>query len=257
MSAKLTGPDIATVINGYIGVSGGYLGGDYPHRFTYASHEAFYSDYCDLSIDLDQHRQPDDTTRTLFTRVLREASPQDQAKILRGILAKYPPDTSQKRTKLAPELVAMAERLEAAPGVSSPQPKITTDTVERAIRDAETLIAKNGATSGVDRIHTALHGHLIAACDAEKIPYGKDPDLTQLIKLLRKHHPKLQDLGHRAQDIATVLHATGAILDALNPVRNRATVAHPNPKLLDQPEAMLVINAARTILHYLDAKLSS
>jgi hypothetical protein len=48
----------------------------------------------------------------------------------------------------------------------------------------------------------------------------------------------------------------GAILDALNPVRNRASVAHPNPTLLDQHEAMLVVNAARTILHYLDAKLS-
>jgi hypothetical protein len=47
-----------------------------------------------------------------------------------------------------------------------------------------------------------------------------------------------------------------AILDALNPMRNRASVAHPNPTLLEQPEAMLVVNAARTILHYLDAGLS-
>lgn len=48
-----------------------------------------------------------------------------------------------------------------------------------------------------------------------------------------------------------------AILDALNPVRNRASVAHPNATLLAQAEAMLVVNATRTILHYLDAKLST
>jgi hypothetical protein len=56
-------------------------------------------------------------------------------------------------------------------------------------------------------------------------------------------------------DITRVLHAMATILDALNPVRNRATVAHPNEMLLDEPEAMLVINTVRTLLHYLDAKL--
>lgn len=258
MSAKLTGPETYKVVNDYIGVVDGYLGGSYPFRFTYSSHQEFYPHYCGLDIDVAQYRREHGgSTRELFLQILKDASAADQAKILRGVLAKFPPDTSEKRRTLGPTLEALIERLEATPGVGSPQPKITTDTVERAIRDAETLIAKNGATSGVDRVHTALHGHLIAACDAEKIPYEKDPDLTQLIKLLRKHHPKLQNLGHRAQDITTVLHATGAILGALNPVRNRATAVHPNPRLLDPPEAMLVINAAKTILHYLDAKFSS
>jgi hypothetical protein len=98
---------------------------------------------------------------------------------------------------------------------------------------------------------------LIAACDAAKIPYTKDPDLTQLIKLLRQHHPKPQNLGPRTQDITQVPLSMGAILDALNPVRNRASVAHPNASLLEQEEAMLVVNAPRTILHYLNAKLSN
>jgi hypothetical protein len=35
-----------------------------------------------------------------------------------------------------------------------------------------------------------------------------------------------------------------------------ASVAHPNPSLLDEPEARLVINASGTLLHYLDDKLS-
>jgi hypothetical protein len=46
-----------------------------------------------------------------------------------------------------------------------------------------------------------------------------------------------------------------AIIAVLNPVRNRASVAHPNDELLEEPEAMLVINAVRTILQYVNAKL--
>lgn len=44
-------------------------------------------------------------------------------------------------------------------------------------------------------------------------------------------------------------------VDALNPIRNNASVAHPNAALLAEPEAMLVINSVRTLLHYLDSKI--
>jgi hypothetical protein len=37
----------------------------------------------------------------------------------------------------------------------------------------------------------------------------------------------------------------------------RLSFAHPTKGLLDALEAMLVINVARTILHYLDAKLAA
>jgi hypothetical protein len=44
------------------------------------------------------------------------------------------------------------------------------------------------------------------------------------------------------------------ILDWYN---HNASPAHPNEALLAEPEAMLVINAAKTILHYLDNKLTA
>jgi hypothetical protein len=62
-------------------------------------------------------------------------------------------------------------------------------------------------------------------------------------------------MGPRSADILRILRAMGAILDALNPLRNKASVAHPNPVLLPETEAMLVINSVRTILHYLDEKV--
>ena len=248
--AKLTRPEIYKVVNDYIGVTDdGYLQG-----FSYRTHEEFYPYFCDLDIDVGKYRPG--STRSVFARILEESDGDVQAKILKGVLAKCPPDSGERREKLAPELNAMIARLEGAPAVRSPRPTITTATVERAISDAEMLIQKRGATSGVDRIHTALHGYVLAACDEAGIPYPKDPDLPQLLKLLRLQHPKLQDAGPRSQDILQVLRSLSAVADALSPVRNRASVAHPNATLLDQPEAMLVVNAARTILHYLDAKLS-
>jgi hypothetical protein len=42
----------------------------------------------------------------------------------------------------------------------------------------------------------------------------------------------------------------------LNPVRNNASVAHPNEQLLGRDEALLVINVGRTLLSYLDAKVA-
>ena len=34
-------------------------------------------------------------------------------------------------------------------------------------------------------------------------------------------------------------------------------MAQPNDELLDEAEAMFVVNAARTLLHYMDAKISN
>jgi hypothetical protein len=80
--------------------------------------------------------------------------------------------------------------------------------------------------------------------------------MVGLLKKLRKEHPHLRDLGTRATDIETVLKASGSILDALNPVRNSASVAHPNQDLLGREEAQLVINVGRSLLVYLDSKIA-
>ena len=50
------------------------------------------------------------------------------------------------------------------------------------------------------------------------------------------------------------LNACATIMDAMNPLRNRTSVAHPNPVLLDEAEARLVVITGRTLLAYLDAK---
>ena len=51
-----------------------------------------------------------------------------------------------------------------------------------------------------------------------------------------------------------MLGSMASILDALNPVRNKASVAHPNAELVGEVEAVLVVNLVRTMLGYLEQR---
>jgi hypothetical protein len=54
-----------------------------------------------------------------------------------------------------------------------------------------------------------------------------------------------------------VLNSAAAIIDALGPLRNKTSMAHPNEDLLDPEEATLVINVARSLIGYLADKLAA
>jgi hypothetical protein len=249
--AGLTNMEIMRIVNRYIGVEAGYLG-----DFGYRTLEDFYPEYCDLDINPWDHSGG--TMREAFIAVLQAISPRDQAKVIRGTIEKYPQGSAPGRTEtLRDELIAIAERLERDGGVSVSGPAMTSDTVRRAIDDAEALLEAGGPTSAVDRVHTALHGHLRYLCEQSGLAYDRNDTIVELLKKLRQGDPKLQDLGPRGKDIETVMKASGSILDALNPVRNRASVAHPNEDLLGRDEAQLVINVGRSLLAYLDAKLGA
>ena len=139
--------------------------------------------------------------------------------------------------------------------VSSPTPQFTTATVDRALMDAQNLILTSGAISAVDRVHTAFHGYLKEVCDESAIGYSSDPSVADLFNLIRNNHPKFTNLGPHDPSVLAVLRASAKIIDAVNTLRNQASVAHPNLTLLGEPEAVLIINATRTLLHYLDSKL--
>ncbi|MGO9950840.1 MAG: abortive infection family protein [Dissulfurispiraceae bacterium] len=241
--------EILKVVNNWIGVQGGYLG-----DFSYRTHQEFYIGL-DLDINTDRY---DGTTRQRFIAILSESSPGVQARILQGVLAKYKVGSSELRTmEMQGEIVGWIERLRSTSPIPSPSPTITSEVVDRALADAENLIRTSGATSGVDRAHTALHGYLLEICGREEITIKAGASITELFKLIREGHPKFRDMGPRSEDIMRILKSMGSIIDAMNPIRNMASVAHPNTELLQEQEAMLVINIARTILHYVDSKLGT
>ena len=135
--------------------------------------------------------------------------------------------------------------------VTTPTLAESSATVELALQDFKTLLSSSGAPRAIDRLHTALHAYLIEICRKNNIHYEDDAKTTTLFKGIRENHPKFQSITESRQ----IVQALASIVDALNPVRNRHSMAHPTPQLLDEPEALLVANAVRTLLHYLNMKL--
>jgi hypothetical protein len=80
---RLTKPEVFKVVE-YIGSQrgAGYLG-----NFSYKSHSEFYPQYCDLNIDTDKY---EGTTRDRFITILSNSDGYTQAKILEGVLTKFP-----------------------------------------------------------------------------------------------------------------------------------------------------------------------
>lgn len=248
--AGLKTSEIHWVVNSYIGVSGGYLG-----DFTYRSHREFYPAFCDL--DLNPEAYPG-TTRERFVALLSEAEPRHQAAILRGVAARFPIGSEVQRTPASHlKLHKLATRCDDSEAVAGINPKVSSDVLQRALLDAATLVVSDGGpTSAVDRIHTALHAYLKAICQSEDIDAPEGATITQLFKALRQEHPRLQVLGNHSETMTRILQSLANIIDSLNPVRNKGSLAHANEHLLDKDDALLAINAAKTIFQYLDARLS-
>mgnify|MGYP002040686822 FL=1 len=91
-------------------------------------------------------------------------------------------------------------------------------------------------------------------CTSQGLEIPANAAITNLFKLVRQEHPKLKDLGSQSETMVRVLSSLSTVIDCLNPIRNHGSLAHPNEALLGAEEAILVINAARTIFQYLDAK---
>jgi hypothetical protein len=244
----LSGGETLRIVNGYIGVEGGYLLG-----FSYRGLREFYQLHCDLDID-PEALYPNSTTRERFMSVLKESSPDVQARILRGLIERVPEPTANPSLVTRSDIENLVHRLE---GLPVPQVKLSSprEVVERALLDADVLLERRDAVSAVDRLHTAMHGYLKAACDNAGIAYERDWSATRLLRILRESHPALQEEIARSDEIGRILMSFGGVVDAFGSIRNNASLAHPNEFLLGDAEAKLVVNACRTILHYLEMKL--
>ena len=143
------------IVNRYIGVFGGYLG-----DFTYRTHADFYSEYCDLDINPNQY---EGTTRQRFIAIISGQEPWAQARIIRGVVDRFPiagPDSPPTRTEeFRGELLRWADRLHGIV-VNSTAPQTSRADVFQAIADTETLLrSHSGAPVSVDRVHTTLHAY--------------------------------------------------------------------------------------------------
>ncbi|HEU5075511.1 MAG TPA: abortive infection family protein [Polyangiaceae bacterium] len=250
----LSEAEMMSLVYDYIGVDGGYLYG-----FSYRSHEEFYPRYCNTRLDVAKRRREHGTTRETFLAILRDADPQLQARIIEGAFAflpleKFPEETRPAKAAAKTSLGNAVARLRGQ-AVQIDDLSIQSAAVDEAIRDAATLIRDRGNTSGIDRVHTALHGYLKALCRHHGVVVDENADAARLLKALRQSVANLQPSGPRSTDVARIHGALATIVDALNPIRNQASLAHPNESLLPIAEAALVIDAARSVMNYLNRKL--
>lgn len=248
--AGLKSSEIHWVVNSYIGVEGGYLG-----DFSYRSHRDFYPGYCDLNIDPDTINGS--TTREKFVAVLTSSEPLAQAAILRGVAKRFPSGSERIRTPAAfQQLNDLAKRCADGAAVMPTSPAISSAVVDHALKDATALLESRGPVSAFDRVHTALHGYLKAACLRIPVEIPHLATTAQVFKLLRQHHPALSDLGGQHESLLKIMQGMSAVIDGLSTQRNNASLAHANDDLLGREDALLAINAARTLIQFLDAKMS-
>jgi hypothetical protein len=107
---RLTQLEISILVNDYIEVHKGYLG-----DFSYSTHANFYPQYCDLDINPYEY---EGTTRERFIEILSTANGITQAKIVVGILSKYPvsyfpEDVRKHKQELYDRFSEVVTRLEA------------------------------------------------------------------------------------------------------------------------------------------------
>lgn len=154
---------------------------------------------------------------------------------------------------LVQELILEEGGSEAVDPVNIPELVITSTTVNQAIRDAKTLLKNEGAVSAVDRMHTVLHGYLKQVCRDADIEYNTEDTINQLLNKLKLKHP---DLVIKNDNADKILKNLANVLDKVNPLRNNSTLAHANDVLLEEDEAMFVINTINTVLSFLNSKFS-
>ena len=89
-------------------------------------------------------------------------------------------------------------------------------------------------------------------------PHNREDTMVVLLKKLLAEHPKAaRARAARARHPHACLEHQAAFSMFLNPVRNNASVAHPNDELLGRQEAELVVNIGRSLLSYIDGKIGA
>ncbi|WP_426706264.1 abortive infection family protein [Corynebacterium auriscanis] len=153
------------------------------------------------------------------------------------------------------EALDKLEALAKGSAISTNNLAATAGVVSAALSDADILLMQGRPLSAVDRVHTALHGHLHYICKGVGIDAPNASSLTGLMKTLRGNHPKLSDVSGSSNPTGKILNGLSSIIGEMNTIRNNHSLAHPNENLLGQEEARLCVDAGKLILNYLDGKL--
>jgi|GEM_PF-435425 len=129
-------------------------------------------------------------------------------------------------------------------------------TLQQALSDAEASIHSGRYSSSVDRVHTALHGYLRTRLEQQSVCFEADDSMPKLFNLLYKEWEKVEN-NHINDMMLQALRSASASLDALNNIRNRYSLAHPNSEIIGENEAKFALGLAESIVNYIDIRVNN
>ena len=126
-----------------------------------------------------------------------------------------------------------------------------TDAISKAIEDAESFMRDGKYDSAFDRVHTAFHGYLRKKLDDLGESYEESDTLNQLYNKLHTYVS-----AHIATDqsglIKTTLRSASGVINSINELRNRHSLAHPNDSIITVREAELCIRLVKELSDYIE-----
>ena len=126
-----------------------------------------------------------------------------------------------------------------------------TDAISKAIDDAEVFMSEGKYDSAFDRVHTAFHGYLRKKLDDLGESYEESDTLNQLYNKLHSYVS-----AYITTDIAglikTTLRSASGVINSINELRNRHSLAHPNDELISAREAQLCIRLVKELSDYIE-----
>lgn len=128
-----------------------------------------------------------------------------------------------------------------------------TDVIGKAISDAELLMRQGKYDSAFDRVHTAFHGYLRKILDNKQVTYDESETLSQLYTKLHKEISSTMGSSEIAELMKKSLRSASGMISAINEMRNRHSLSHPNDNLLQNREAELTIKLVKDLSDYINS----
>lgn len=127
-----------------------------------------------------------------------------------------------------------------------------TEVIGKAISDAELLMGEGKYDSAFDRIHTAFHGYLRKLLDNKGVAYVESDTLSQLYTKL--HTELSSNIGSTeiAELVKRSLRSASGVIAAINKMRNKHSLSHPNNDLLQKREAEFAIRLIKDLSDYIN-----
>lgn len=127
-----------------------------------------------------------------------------------------------------------------------------TEVIANAIADAEIFMEQGKFDSAFDRVHTAFHGYLRKVLDNKQVAYEESDTLSQLYSKLHAELSANIGSSEIAELIKKSLRSASGIISAVNEMRNRHSLVHPNDDLLQKREAEFAIKLIKDVSDYIN-----